>query len=335
MLNYVWISLIAIGILVAAGSDTKDAIRNPYRNGVPLEARIEVQGRPSTQMASWEGDLVLSGEYFRAFYSVRGGGEEIRQRVKVTTASTGSSVLTMSLDDRTPELWRLMALSGGTKDMLKGLLRSVRFSEEGAVAAVTIEFDPVSFVKLRAITRAALDYAGTAVTIALGLIGIMALWLGVMKVAEEAGLIRSLTRLLTPITKWLFPEIPPDHPAVGAMIMNISANMLGLSNAATPFGLKAMEELNKLNPKAGTATNAMCTFLTINTGGLILIPATAIAVRAAAGSVNPGIIIGTSIFGAGCATIFGLVAVKLLQRLPMFRRDDPGIAPGEKEAAHV
>ncbi len=103
--------------------------------------------------------------------------------------------------------------------------------------------------------------------------------------------------------------------------MNIAANMLGLSNAATPLGLKAMEELNKLNPKVGTATNAMITFLAINTGGLILIPATAIAVRAAAGSANPGIIIGTSIFGASCATVAGVLAAKLLQRLPRYRKD--------------
>jgi spore maturation protein SpmA len=123
------------------------------------------------------------------------------------------------------------------------------------------------------------------------------------------------------VSSRLFPDVPPDHPAIGAMVMNISANMLGLSNAATPFGLRAMEELNKLNPKLGTATNAMCTFLVINTSGLVLIPATAIAVRAAAGSTNPGIIIGTSIFGAGCATVAGLIAVKLLEKLPMFRRD--------------
>jgi spore maturation protein A len=140
--------------------------------------------------------------------------------------------------------------------------------------------------------------------------------------------------MLTPITKWLFPDVPPDHPAVGAMIMNIAANMLGLSNAATPLGLKAMEELNKLNPKAGTATNAMVTFLAINTGGLILIPATAIAVRAAAGSANPGIIIGTSIFGAGCATVAGVLAAKLLQRLPRYRKDFEAEPEPRKEAAN-
>jgi spore maturation protein A len=187
-------------------------------------------------------------------------------------------------------------------------------------------------MKTKAVTQAALDYATTAVTIALGLIGIMALWLGVMKVAEEAGLLRIVTRMLTPVTKRLFPDVPTDHPAIGAMIMNIAANMLGLSNAATPLGLKAMEELNKLNPKVGTATNAMVTFLCINTGGLILIPATAIAVRASAGSANPGIIIGTSIFGAGCATVAGVVAARILQRLPRYKKDlEPEVG---KEASH-
>ncbi len=334
MLNYVWISLVAIGILVAVGNDVRDEFANPYRNGIPFKARIDVKGRPSAEMASWEGELVVSSDYFDSFYDVSGRNEEIRQAVKIVTATTGTSTLLMDIDDGTPERWRRMAAAGGAEDKLKGHVTSIRFLEDGSIASVTVEFEPVRFVKLRAVTQAALDYAATAVTIALGLIGIMALWLGVMKVAEEAGLIRALTRLLTPLTRFLFPEVPPDHPAVGAMIMNISANMLGLSNAATPFGLKAMEELNKLNPKVGTATNAMCTFLTINTAGLVLIPATAIAIRAAAGSANPGIIIGTSIFGAGCATVAGLVAVKLLQRLPRFRRDDPAAAAGGKEASH-
>jgi spore maturation protein A len=176
-------------------------------------------------------------------------------------------------------------------------------------------------VKLKAITQAAIDFANMAVEISIGLIGVMALWLGLIKIAEEAGFVKVLTRILAPVTKRLFPDIPADHPAIGAIIMNTAANMLGLSNAATPMGLKAMEELNKLNPKAGTATNAMVTFLAINTGGLILIPATAIAVRAAAGSANPGIIIGTAIFGAGCATVTGVVASKILQRLPTYKKE--------------
>ncbi|MDE3057823.1 MAG: nucleoside recognition protein [Bacteroidota bacterium] len=212
-----------------------------------------------------------------------------------------------------------MADDAGGKDHLSADVQSLTFSNDHSEAQVSLVLEEVRYVKIRAVTKAALDYANTAVTISLGLIGIMALWLGVMKVAEEAGLLRILTKLLTPFTRRLFPEVPPDHPAVGAMIMNVAANMLGLNNAATPLGLKAMEELNKLNPKLGTATNAMCTFLVINTAGLTLIPATAIAVRAAAGSTDPGIIIGTSIFGASCATIAGLIAVKLLQRLPWYK----------------
>ena len=143
-------------------------------------------------------------------------------------------------------------------------------------------FEKISFLSMKRVTNDAIGIAGTAVEIALGLIGIMAMWLGIMKVAEDAGLIKIIANWLRPITTRLFPEVPPDHPAIGSMVMNISANMLGLGNAATPFGLKAMEELDKLNPEKGTATNSMITFLAINTAGMTIIPATAIAVRAAA-----------------------------------------------------
>ncbi|MBN1397310.1 MAG: nucleoside recognition protein [Bacteroidetes bacterium] len=218
-------------------------------------------------------------------------------------------------------MWQQMAKSISGKDKLAGKIEKIEFAEDNNSAKAVIIMEPVRFVKLRAITQAAIDFANIAVEIAIGLIGVMALWLGLIKVAEEAGLVKILTRLLAPVTKRLFPDVPSDHPAIGAIIMNTAANMLGLSNAATPIGLKAMEELNKLNPKIGTASNAMVTFLAINTGGLILIPATAMAVRAAVGSANIGVIIGTSIFAAGCATVTGIAASKLLQRLPIYKRD--------------
>ncbi len=167
--------------------------------------------------------------------------------------------------------------------------------------------------KLGRVTSAALEGAGQAVEIAIGLIGIMALWLGVMKVAEEAGLTRIIARIVRPLTRWLFPKIPEDHPAIGAMIMNIAANMLGLSNAATPLGLKAMEELDELNPQKGEATDDMCTFLVINTSAITLIPATAIAIRASLGSSNPQMIIIPSIIAATCATVVGIATVKTIQ----------------------
>jgi spore maturation protein A len=164
------------------------------------------------------------------------------------------------------------------------------------------------------VTKGAVDSAKTAVEIALGLIGIMTLWLGIMRIAEKAGLISLLGRALRPFSRLLFPEIPPDHPAIGAMILNIAANMLGLSNAATPMGIKAMEELQELNPQKETASNAMVTFMTLNTGGLQLIPATIIAVLAAAGAKDPTAIISTTIVASGCGTIAAVTTSKILQR---------------------
>ncbi len=321
MLNYVWLSLIAIGILAAVGNDIKDESLNTYRNGVPMSVRFDVHAAPTGASTTWRGDFVLFTEEFSKFYDVKFSGNEVRQPVTLNVASSGDGTFFFSASEGTPQRWKEMAKSASAKDKLTGKIQSVTFAEDKKTAVAQIVFEPIRLVKIKAVTQAALDYANTAVEIALGLIGIMALWLGIMKIAEEAGLIRVLTKLLTPLTKRLFPDIPPDHPAVGAMIMNISANMLGLSNAATPMGLKAMEQLNKLNTKLGTATNAMCTFLVINTSGLTLIPATAIAVRAAAGSANPAMIIGTSIVGATCATLTGLIAVKLLQRLPRFKKD--------------
>lgn len=167
--------------------------------------------------------------------------------------------------------------------------------------------------KLGQVTSAAIDAVGLAVKIAIGLIGVMALWLGIMKVAEEAGMIRIIAKIVRPITKRLFPSIPSDHPSIGAMIMNIAANMLGLSNAATPLGLKAMEELDKINPQKGQASDDMITFLVINTSAITIVPATAIAIRASLGSANPQMIVIPSIIAASVATIVGVTTVKLIQ----------------------
>ncbi len=320
MLNYIWVGLVVIGILVAVGNDIRDEVQNPYRNGVTMEARFDVRQAPLSTRGTWEGDLVIPADAFNAFYGATVVTGEVRQHASISTSEGGVSSLLMGIGDSAPSNWRTMAHWAASKDNLSGTVQSMTFTEDRRSATVRFLLEPIRFVKLKAVTQAALDYAIIAVNIALGLIGVMALWLGVMKVAEAAGLLLVVTRILRPVTRFLFPDVPPDHPAVGAMVMNIAANMLGLSNAATPMGLKAMEELNKLNPKVGTATNAMITFLAINTGGLILIPATAMAVRAAAGSANPGIIIGTSIVGAGCATVAGVIAAKLLQRLPVYRK---------------
>lgn len=173
--------------------------------------------------------------------------------------------------------------------------------------------------KLPAVTAAVTDSAKTAFEIALGLTGILTFWLGIMKLAETAGLIQGIARMLQPAMRRLFPDVPVEHPAMGAMILNISSNMLGITNAATPFGLKAMEELEKLNCYPGIATNAMCTFLAINTSSVQLIPATAIAYLAAAGASNPTAVITTSLIATCISTIIAITVVKTLQKLAIFK----------------
>ena len=168
--------------------------------------------------------------------------------------------------------------------------------------------------KMAALTEASFTAAESAVTLAIGLIGAMALWLGIMKVAESAGMMRFIARLIRPVMSRLFPEIPANHPAMSAMVMNMAANALGLGNAATPMGLKAMAELNKLNPSPGTATPAMCLFLAINTSSVTLLPLGVITVRASAGATNPAAILLPSIIATIISTAVAIIASKILAR---------------------
>lgn len=173
---------------------------------------------------------------------------------------------------------------------------------------------------LDAVGKAAFERAEYAVMkLALPLAGVMALWLGVMRLAEKAGLINVMARALRPVMRKLFPDVPPEHPAMGSMLMNMAANILGLSNAATPLGIRAMKDLETLNPRPGVASNAMCTFLAINTSSIQLIPATAIAVLAVAHATNAFAIVGTALMATICSTIAGITAVKLLEKLPGYR----------------
>ncbi|EEF61741.1 nucleoside recognition domain-containing protein [Pedosphaera parvula] len=173
---------------------------------------------------------------------------------------------------------------------------------------------------MKEVSDGAFNMAKTAVMdISLPLIGIMALWLGIMRLAEKSGMVQILARLLRPLMVRLFPDVPPEHPAMGSMVMNMAANMLGLSNAATPLGIRAMKDLDSLNPRPGTATNAMCTFLAINTSSIQLIPVTAVAILAVNKSKDPSSIIGSSFLATVCAAISAIIMVKILEKLPMFR----------------
>ena len=179
-----------------------------------------------------------------------------------------------------------------------------------AVALVVAAFNGTA----EAVTRGAVESASTAVQIAIGLVGIMTLWLGMMRIAEAAGLVTLVGRALRPILRWLFPEVPDGHPAAGAIVLATAANMLGLNNAATPLGIKAMEELQALNPDKTTASNPMVTFMAITTTGVQLIPASMIGVLAAAGSTNPTAIIAPTLIATFFGTVAAVIAAKLLQR---------------------
>ncbi|MBF0162306.1 MAG: spore maturation protein [Magnetococcales bacterium] len=163
------------------------------------------------------------------------------------------------------------------------------------------------------LTRSMLETASSSVTLAMGLIGSMALFLGLIKVAEKGGLLTILARLIRPVMVRLFPDVPADHPAMGAMILNLAANALGLGNAATPFGIRAMQELDRLNPHPGTATNAMALFLAINTASITLVPSSVIAVRASLGSQDPAAVLPTTLFATLCATLAAILGARLLQ----------------------
>ncbi len=168
--------------------------------------------------------------------------------------------------------------------------------------------------RINELNTALFSSAKGAVTLALGLIGPMALWLGIMKVAEVGGLTLLIARKLKPVMTRLFPDVPPEHPAMAAIIMNMSANMLGLGNAATPMGIKAMHELEKLSPKKGVATDSMALFLAINTSSITLLPLGVITIRASAGVTNPAAILIPSLLATICSTTVAIIASKLMAK---------------------
>lgn len=188
------------------------------------------------------------------------------------------------------------------------------------VNVIWLSFIVIGFVyaalngNVEAISAAVFDGAKTGVTVCFGLISILVFWLGIMKIAERAGLLEKLGQLLRPLIHLLFPGIPKNHPAIGYIISNMSANMLGLGNAATPMGIKAMQELQKLNPEKDTASPEMCTLLAINTSSITLIPTTLIAIRMNFNSANPAEIVGTTIMATAIATVGAILIDRWYRR---------------------
>ena len=329
MLNYIWLGLIAIAIVVALGRDTSELANDRFRNGQPIPMHV-TDLKPAGPGHFTAKVLIIRSDFSRHFgpdeaVAMKQDTVAMNAELLMQASSANRATITLTLPDGTPSILNDIAAANGDAAKLVG---SAKFDTASGgnigFLAPSTQFRIMSKVANDGI----LKVAETAVTLALGLIGIMALWLGVMKIAEAAGLVAMLARLVRPIMVRIFPDVPADHPAMGAMVMNMTANFLGLSNAATPLGLKAMEELNKLNPNAGTATNAMCMFLTINTTALTLIPATVIAIRLTLGSTDPSEIIAPTFLATLVSLILGVAFTRFIQRFfPITKNpNEPSVA---------
>ena len=310
MLNYIWAGLIIVSFAFATVRDSYDIAQNTYQNNrewsveidFPEDADVDQSQRVQVSIAP--SDSVTTGEW-------------VPQKNETQLLFTNIEEL--------PELWQKITAdqpSSGDdvgEELVATILNPKKVSGDGTYKA---QLPEVTFVSMRNIASAAFDMAEFAVKLAIGLIGAMALWLGLMKIAEESGLIKIFNRLVEPVLKYLFPDVPKDHPAFSAISLNMAANVLGLSNAATPLGIKAMEELQTLNDTEDEATDAMCMFLAINTSSVQLLPpVTLVAIMGVAvNELMIGIIVATTF-----STIIGIMAAKWL-RWRHYNKQEPAEA---------
>jgi spore maturation protein SpmA len=205
--------------------------------------------------------------------------------------------------------------------LVVALVRTIGyFLQHGMDLSLWVSFTEADRDVFPSIVESTFTMAKTSVEISIYLIGIMTLWLGIMKIGERGGAVNIMSRLVSPFFQKLFPEIPKNHPAMGSILMNFCANMLGLDNAATPFGLKAMRDLQDINPQKDTASNAQIMFLVMNTSGMTIIPVSIIALRAAAHAANPTDVFLPLLLSTFCAFITGLIIVSIFQRINLFNR---------------
>jgi spore maturation protein A len=319
MLNYIWSGLIVLSLVFALSSDLGDAARDTYRNGQALQVRVVVPQDYLPTTRSIQVRIEIDPDEYRDFYGTDA----------VPAASYAGELLQTSegrqlrfdASASLPEpLATIQTVSQSNAGELQGTLESFGPPPGTTTIPATIRFERVRFVKMNPISQAALDFATTAAEIALGLIGVLALFLGLLKIGEEAGIIHSLVRVVQPVLRPLFPEIPEGHPALGMIALNLTANVFGLGNAATPFGIKAMEELQTLNPTEDTATNSMVMLLAINTASVQIMPP--VLLLALLGlQINQ--LIFAIIITTGLSLIVAITVTKLYGRLPGSRASDP------------
>ena len=323
MLNYIWAGLIFFSLVFALVADISDLRRDTYRNAQALPVELTFPEGYDPEERRVPVGIEIDPETYGDFY---GTGERPAGPWTGYLRQTAEGVqLRFDVDAQLPEpLATIQGVSQSRDEELQG--RLVDFTPPAAagqaepITEAGVRFERVRFVKMNAIAAAALDFAETAASIALGLIGVLALFLGLLQIAEESGIIYSLVKLVRPVLRPLFPEVPDDHPAFGMIALNMAANVFGLGNAATPFGIKAMEELQTLNPTDDTATDSMVMLLAINTASVQLVPPVLLLALM-------GLQINQLIFAiwitTGASLIVAIIAAKAFSRLPKSRASDP------------
>jgi spore maturation protein A len=323
VLNYIWSGLIVLSLVFALSGDLGDVSRDTFRNGQALPVAVIVPEDYDPADRTVPVQIEIDTSEYSTFYDT-----------DVVPAASYAGQLLQTSEGRQlrfdasaalPEpLATIQGVSRSNDGELQGMLVSFGPPNGTRTVPAQVQFERVRFVKMNAISQAALDFATTAAEIALGLIGVLALFLGLLKIAEQAGAIHSLVRLVQPILRPLFPEVPEGHPALGMIALNLTANVFGLGNAATPFGIKAMEELQTLNPTEDTATNSMVMLLAINTASVQIMPP--VLLLALLGlQINQ--LIFAIIITTGLSLVVAITATKLYGRLPRTRASDPNRDP--------
>ena len=328
MLNYIWGGLIVFSLVFALISDIRDYANDTYRNATPLPVTVTFPEGYQAEARRQPVNVVLDPATFQSFYGVEGAPAASYEGQLVQNVE--GRQLRFAEGVSVPEpLTTIRDVTSSRDNDLRGIISP--FNVQGdSLLATTVTFSAVRWVKLNAITQAAFNFAETAVTLALGLIGAIALWMGLLKIAEASGLLYSLVKVTQPLIRLLFPSVPKNHPAIGMIVLNLSANMLGLGNAATPLGIKAMQELQKLNPTDDTATNPMVMLLAMNTASVQIVPPV-LLVAIMGLQVNQlffSIIITTAI-----SLIIAIAMAKLLGRMKRYRDTDPNRLADAETAA--
>ena len=344
MLNYIWAGLIIFSLLFALITDVQELAQNRFRNEQPLPVEINFPEGYDQDAQRVPIQVTIDSTAYADFYGV---GAQLDSSYTGTLVQTedGRQIQFGQGMDLPQPLGTIQTFNQDEEgDPLRSQALGNNFqftSPDSAQAEASLVFNPVQFRKLRDISQAALDFADTAASLAISLIGVLALFLGLLQIADDSGIIYSLTRVVQPVLRPLFPQVPNDHPAMGMISLNLLANVFGLGNAATPLGIKAMEELQELNPSKETATDSMVMLLALNTSSVQLVPPVLLV-------AIMGLQINQLVFSITLATLFstiaGASAAYGLSRLKRYRRSSPtrqagtpaassGTADGDRDAS--